>query len=112
MKSKKLLSAALLSVIIGSVSAQTTLVAAGDSWKYLDNGTDQGTAWYGTGFNDASWASGNAQLGYGDGDEMTVVSYGPSSTNKYITTYFRKTITVADASLYASYSLGVKRDDG
>src|SRR6185436_12869230 len=93
-------------------SGPQTLVAYGSSWKYLDNGTNQGTAWRGTGFSDATWASGNAQLGYGDGDEVTVVSYGPRPNNKYITTYFRKTISVANASLYSSYTLNVKRDDG
>ena len=45
-------------------------------------------------FNDSTWASGPAELGYGDGDEATTVSYGPSSSNKYITTYFRRTFTV------------------
>ena len=89
-----------------------TLVAYGASWKYLDNGTNQGTAWRGTSFNDGSWASGNAQLGYGDGDEATVVSYGPDANNKYITTYFRKTISIADASILTSISGNVKRDDG
>lgn len=98
------------SVLTGT--AQTTLVATGTSWKYLDNGSNQGTAWYGTSFSDVSWASGNAQLGYGDGDEATTVSYGPSSSAKYITTYFRKTISVADASLFSNYTLNVKRDDG
>ncbi|HSH67332.1 MAG TPA: fibronectin type III domain-containing protein, partial [Bacteroidia bacterium] len=98
--------------LIGKVAAQTTLIAAGTSWKYLDNGSNQGTAWYGTGFNDASWASGNAQLGYGDGDEATTVSYGPSSSSKYITTYFRKTFSVADASVFSNFTLNVKRDDG
>lgn len=95
-----------------ATKAQTTLIATGTAWKYLDNGSNQGTAWYGTSFNDASWASGNAQLGYGDGDEATTVSYGPSSSAKYITTYFRKTISVADASLFSNYTLNVKRDDG
>jgi hypothetical protein len=98
--------------LIGKLQAQTTLIATGTSWKYLDNGSNQGTAWYGTGFSDASWASGNAQLGYGDGDEATVVSYGPNSSAKYITTYFRKTISVADASLFTNYTLNIKRDDG
>lgn len=65
-------------------------------WKYLDNGTDQGTAWRAVGFNDASWATGAAELGYGDGDEATVVSFGPNAAIKYITTYFRRTFTVTD----------------
>jgi hypothetical protein len=98
--------------LMGKLQAQTTLIATGTAWKYLDNGSNQGTAWYATGFSDAAWASGNAQLGYGDGDEATVVSYGPNSSAKYITTYFRKTITVVDASIFTNYTLNVKRDDG
>ena len=89
-----------------------TLVPTGAIWRYLDNGSDQGTAWRGTSFNDSSWASGPAQLGYGDGDESTVVSFGPDSANKYITTYFRRTFNVADAAAYQSAVLRVLRDDG
>jgi hypothetical protein len=91
---------------------QTTLVSTGSSWKYLDNGSNQGTAWKATTIDETGWLQGNAQLGYGDGDEATVVSYGPSTTNRYVTTYFRKTFTVADASLFLNYTLNVKRDDG
>src|SRR5687768_13963903 len=74
--------------------AADILIPTGATWKYLDNGSDQGTGWRAPGFNDSGWASGPAQLGYGDGDEATVVSYGNDSANKYITTYFRRSITV------------------
>ena len=90
--------------------AQTNIINYGSNWKYLDNGSNQGTAWRATAFNDASWASGNAQLGYGDGDEATVVSYGPNANNKYTTTYFRKTITVANASAFTSFTINIKRE--
>lgn len=98
--------------IINNANAQTTIVPINSSWKYLDNGTNQGTAWKATTIDETGWSQGNAELGYGDGDEATVVGYGPSSTNKYITTYFRKTFTIADASLFINYTLNVKRDDG
>ena len=88
------------------------LVSAGSAWKYLDNGTNQGTAWKETSFNDAAWKTGNAELGYGDGAEATVVSYGSSSTNKYITTYFRKTFAVTDISTITGLDLSLIRDDG
>jgi acid phosphatase type 7 len=88
------------------------LVPTGAVWRYLDNGSDQGTAWRVAGFNDSGWASGPAQLGYGDGDESTVVSFGPDAANKYITTYFRRAFNVADASAYQSAVLRVLRDDG
>src|SRR4030095_8359431 len=89
-----------------------SLITVSSSWKYLDNGSNQGTAWKATSFNDASWASGNAELGYGDADETTVVSYGPSANNKYITTYFRKSFTVANVASYSSLTFGIVRDDG
>ena len=59
-----------------------TLVATGSIWKYLDTGVDLGTAWEAPAFDDGTWASGPAVLGYGNGTEATVVSYGPSATNK------------------------------
>jgi hypothetical protein len=95
-----------------SLAISDSLIATNASWKYLDNGSNQGTAWKAANFNDVSWVSGNAELGYGDGDEATVVSYGGSSNNKYITTYFRKSFTVPNASLYSSLMFGLVRDDG
>jgi len=102
----------LFVLILQNISAQTTIIPTASNWKYLDNGTNQGTLWKETAFNDAAWSSGNAQLGYGDGDEATVLSYGSSSSNKYIATYFRKTFTITNPADYPNYTLKVKRDDG
>ena len=88
------------------------LIPYGSVWKYLDNGTNQGTAWRAIAFNDATWASGPAELGYGEGDEATVVSYGPNASNRYITTYFRKTITIPNLALFPGFLLKLERDDG
>ena len=93
-------------------SSAATFIPTGATWKYLDNGSNQGTAWRATAFNDSTWASGAAQLGYGDGDEATVVSFGGSSSNKFVTTYFRKSFTVSDASVVTALSLRLLRDDG
>ncbi len=87
-------------------------IAAGSVWKYLDDGSDQGTAWFGTSFDDSGWASGNAELGYGDGDEVTTVSYGGDPNDKHETTYFRQSFSVTDPNDYASLELNVLRDDG
>ncbi len=98
----------------GTVDAATTnlLVPAGALWKYLDDGTDQGTAWRAPGFDDVSWPWGYAELGYGDFDEETTLGYGGSPGNKYITYYFRTEFEVTDAVNYSSLSLAVLRDDG
>ena len=95
-----------------TVVSQITLVPEGSSWKYLDDGSDQGTSWREIGFDDNSWSEGRAQLGYGDGDEATVVNHGPSSSNKYVTTYFRHRFTVNNPSQYAGLVLRLLRDDG
>jgi len=47
-------------------AANDTLINSNASWKYLDNGSNQGTAWKALSFNDAGWASGMSQLGIGD----------------------------------------------
>src|SRR6187549_127862 len=110
MKNSLLLITALLFSFL--LDAQTTLVSYNSSWKYLANGSNQGTGWRTTSFNDASWATGTAAFGYGTSGTTTTVSYGSNNKKKYITTYFRKTISIADASLYSSFTLNLKRDDG
>lgn len=92
--------------------ADTSLIAPGAIWKYLDNGSNQGTAWRATGFNDTAWLSGPAELGYGDGDERTVVKFGPNANARYITTYFRRTINVTNPAAFSALRLRVLRDDG
>ncbi|MBL7113860.1 MAG: right-handed parallel beta-helix repeat-containing protein, partial [Bacteroidales bacterium] len=58
-------------------------------------------------------SSGNAQLGYGDGDESTIVSFGGDSQNKFITTYFRKTFLISDEDKNASqFAIDLLKDDG
>lgn len=85
---------------------------AGSIWSYNDIGMDLGTAWREIGYDDSSWASGPAQLGYGDGDEVTTLSFGPDSNNKYPTYYFRYEFTIADASIYGDLIFNILRDDG
>jgi hypothetical protein len=95
-----------------AAAQETVLVPAGAVWKYLDDGTDQGTAWRAIAFDDSSWRSGPAELGYGDGDERTVVSYGTDPNNKHITTWFRHPFTVANPAAFSTLGLRVLRDDG
>jgi hypothetical protein len=95
----------------GGGGGSTTLVGTGSSWRYLANGSNQGTAWRAGGFDDAAWPQGNAELGYGDGDEATVVPFGPNANQKYVTTYFRRQFS-ADPAALGTVTLRLKRDDG
>lgn len=92
--------------------AQTTLITYGSGWNYLDNGSDQGTAWRSLSFNDSSWKTGNGKFGYGLPGLATIISYGPNTSQKYITTYFRKKIFLANPANFTSFTAGVMRDDG
>ena len=89
-----------------------TIIDEGALWKYLDNGSDQQFEWIGIDFNDDSWDTGYAELGYGDNDEATIVSYGPDEDNKYITTYFRKIFSINDAENIYDINIRLLRDDG
>jgi hypothetical protein len=96
--------------------AQVTILPYGSSWKYLDINS-RPVGWETPGYDDAAWPSGNGELGYGDGDEITVVSHGGCSPiascgPKYITTYFRKAITISNPGSFTNFTLNVLRDDG
>ncbi|RIK82106.1 MAG: hypothetical protein DCC68_07185 [Planctomycetota bacterium] len=90
----------------------TTFVPFGSRWTFLDNGTDQGTAWQAAAFDDSAWATGVGELGYGDGDETMLVGYGTSGSNKYVTTYFRREFYVDNTAALAEVVARAIRDDG
>jgi hypothetical protein len=87
------------------------LVPRGATWKYLDNGSDQGIAWREPGFNDTEWKSGPAQLGFGDGDEATVLRRGEGDVG-FITYYFRRAFEVSGVEGISALTVRLLRDDG
>jgi hypothetical protein len=96
-----------------ATATRMELIAKNASWKYLDNGTDQGTAWTGSTFDDSNWKTGSAPLGYGKSGLSTTIGYGSSSTNKFPTSYFRKTFSIDAATLSnGQFMLYLMRDDG
>ncbi|MCF8360147.1 MAG: CotH kinase family protein [Prolixibacteraceae bacterium] len=88
------------------------LIEQGAEWKYNDSGNDEGTDWSEPAYDDGDWDSGYAELGYGDGDETTVVDYGGDADNKHITTYFRKKITIGQDCCVQKLAMKLKSDDG
>src|SRR4051812_32031085 len=106
-----IVSAVLLISGAGRMQAVDTLIRVGSVWRYRDNGSDQGTAWRQTNFNDSTWLAGPAQLGFGDGDEATMVNSGPAN-GRYPTTYFRHTFSVTNRESITNVALRILRDDG
>jgi hypothetical protein len=97
---------------LAGFTSNVTFVATGAVWRYRDTGENLGNAWNAIALNDTTWSNGPAQLGYGDGDERTIVSYGPNASAKYTTTYFRSSFDVGDPTAFNSLNLRVMRDDG
>jgi lysophospholipase L1-like esterase len=92
--------------------AITPLIAGGSVWKYSDQGLDLGTDWVQPQYDDSAWAQGPARLGYNIPGIATTVGYGPLSTNKYITTYFRHNFVVASTVHYTNLNLRLNRAHG
>lgn len=100
-----------LSVAETAAETVTALVPRLSVWKYNDTGTDLGTAWRARTFNDAAWAQGPGLLGYGNGGEGTVISFGPDAQNKRTTAYFRRRFSVANPAVFKELRLLCQRDD-
>src|SRR3954447_10996033 len=82
--------AALLIGAISTRAAEVLLVGADAEWRYSNTATPPPENWKDPAFNASTWKAGHAQLGYGDGDEATVID-GGAITPHPISAYFRKT---------------------
>lgn len=89
----------------------TTLVSKKSAWKYWDQGSEPLGDWRGLNYPETGWKSGRGELGFGDGDEATVLTIGPTE-NHYTGYYFRRSFTVDQPQLLTSLALGFLRDDG
>ena len=101
-----------LTVEIKRAPMDRTFITAGSEWRYLDNGSNQGTKWRTRLFDDSKWNSGKAQLGYGNNGETTELSFGGNSSNKHVTTYFRYSFEVTNPAGVISLEAALVRDDG
>jgi len=99
-------------ITIRSNPVVAALVPAGSIWKYSDTGQDLGTNWVKPDFDDTSWSSGNARLGYGDAEAFTTISYGPDPKQKYPTTYFRHAFEVPEGIAFTNLNFRTAFQDG
>ncbi len=86
------------------------LIPTGAVWRYLYPTTNLGTAWRQPQFNDSSWPTGPAPLGYGKGNEATILA-PPSPTNP-VTAYFRRSFIVPEEAPIVPLTARIRRDDG
>ncbi|MEZ5329974.1 MAG: CotH kinase family protein [Verrucomicrobiales bacterium] len=92
--------------------------APGSIWKFHDSGADlSDSGWNDPGYDDSEWQAGPSELGYGDRDEETTVSFGDDAGQKPITTWFRHSFDlsatgVASIDRVVELSARIKVDDG
>ena len=88
------------------------LVPGGSRWRYQDDGKKPAKAWAKPRYSDKGWNHGRGQLGYGDGDEKTVLR-SATKAKRPITTYFRSTFDAGkDLSGVKGLRLRTLVDDG
>lgn len=88
-----------------------TLVPADAHWRYRAVASAAPAGWQTGSFDDSSWAAGPAPLGFGEGDEATVIPSG-TSTSRPITSYFRHRFFVEDPKAVSELTVRLIRDDG
>ena len=97
-------------------SAPTVLSPLGATWKYLDDGSEQGLLWRGTNFNDTAWSSGAARLGFGSDQAplgTTIRRFVTGTSGPQITNfYFRRAIVVTNPAVFTTIQFRYQRDDG
>lgn len=95
------------------VDISSTPLALGATWRYYDLPNPPIGDWTAANYDDSAWASGLAPLGYGETFIATSTTFGSDPLAKPITTWFRKSITLAESLLDVdSLRLMMKFDDG
>ena len=97
-------------------AAPTMLSPLGATWKYLDDGSEQGVLWRETNFNDTAWSSGAARLGFGPDQAplgSTIRRFVTGTSGPQITNfYFRRAIVVTNPAAFTTIQFRYQRDDG
>ncbi len=96
----------------GFSGPQVTYVSAGENWSYRKGTSEASTptdVWREQGFfEDASWLSGDAVIGYGDGDDTTLLN---DMQGSYSSVYMRKEFNVS-GTIPSQVVVRVYYDDG
>jgi hypothetical protein len=109
-----------LAVSAAALPRTDVLMPRGSLWKFLANGSDQGTAWREAAYDDSAWTGPvEGYFGYGEGDEGTVIPCDPAPAScadnlndNFITSYFRREIYLDQVDDIRELLVRMRRDDG
>jgi VCBS repeat-containing protein len=110
------------SISVTNAARPNQIISKGALWYYKDDGSNQSTVINQPAFNPttAGWSVGYAELGYGDGDEKTVINCDAAhsnangaacaNTSNFITSYYSRPFKLT--SIPAELQINIRRDDG
>ncbi|WP_298040041.1 fibrinogen-like YCDxxxxGGGW domain-containing protein [uncultured Microbacterium sp.] len=90
--------------------ASSALISAGSSWAYVYDAVGPTEDWTSTGYDDSSWGTGAAPLGWGQTQLGTTLS--TSVSPKPLASFYRHDFQISDASVVESVTLTTRADDG
>ena len=98
-------------MVPGAIIDSTVLEVTSPGWRYLDDGTDLGTAWTAPLFDDSEWGIGKAPLGFGI---INGHPFGgePINPGRHLTVYFRKQINITETDSIIEASTRIMSDGG
>ncbi len=88
-----------------------TVLSLDSSWRYYDDGVPA-PGWHQPAFDDGQWATGAAELGFGDGDESTLLNTSDDDGRRLSAAYFRTTFAVSNQANIESATVRILADDG
>ncbi|MFT4108332.1 PKD domain-containing protein, partial [Propionicimonas sp.] len=94
------------------VTVTSEVIAESATWSYYYALAAPGSSWTSRTFNDSSWSTGKAPLGYGSTLVTTTFPVASATSDRPKAAYFRNSFTVADASKVTSLKLTTVADDG
>ncbi len=90
----------------------TQLVTAGSTWSYRYVSEAPAASWTNPAFDDTTWSTGPAPLGWGTSGISTVLGSGMTTSERPLTAYFRHSFDVSDPASIQTLTVSAVADDG
>ncbi|GAA5494801.1 hypothetical protein Rhal01_00965 [Rubritalea halochordaticola] len=102
----------ILTTALAGEKDMSVLIYRGSIWKYHNLDIAPPQQWNLPDFDDKKWKRDYAQMGFGDGDEITKINRGPSLTSQPVSFYFRRTFDLDAPMIGTQLIIELLYDDG
>ncbi|MEM7263257.1 MAG: DNRLRE domain-containing protein, partial [Planctomycetota bacterium] len=95
--------------LIPSLSATYIVLDEGQEWRFARGRVSPGANWVAVDFDDSAWETGPVGIGYGDGDDLTILD---DMEDSYVSVFLRRNFTLPDLPGTKEYLFTAIIDDG